>query len=651
MNRPYPTPIFSAIFFVLLVSLFSGCAPKPSIQSTDISPAKEKPASRQLLAAPQNSQEITNLLDLARQEGGLDIALDDLLRLSHVAIGPLKEEAAFRRVELLLENNYPDALSESTKLLQLYPNHALASYAHYWLALWWKSHDIEANMELSPTTEQADMVLGELTKTLRHPRLTQELVEKALALGRTESPNASHEYAINWYLAAAHIDQTHQDEWLRTAASNLSLDQLLLLQQSGSISPQSDAILYSHFARLQLMSGNIKNLQALSTILANNAPYLPLTKKIKRWASGDTQDIYIGILLPLTGNYARFGIEALHGIRLAMSEQKQGNIHLYIEDTGSGVDATIAAYQRLNDKGVDWMIGPLLSKHTEALLPYLKKNIPVISLSSQNSLAEASPALFIHNTAKNTQAVFMAQNSINQGMQRMAVIYGNSPSQAREANAFAAEFTRLGGEISNSSALNNHSLDQRSILNNLREKSDDEALLEELLFDLALFSPETNLEVHMPVGIDGLYIATNGKQVSELAGQLAYVDIRNIPMLGSSRWMDGHLLDDRGRNLSSARFIQNNIIYQDTSNFLEKYREIWGQGQPKKLFVIAYDSTRIATLIGSLLGLHGYNAIQAMHDPEGFPNKSGHVYFNESGVGNKTFKIFKIKRGKLIPSS
>lgn len=636
---------------MLLVSLFSGCAPKQAIQSTDLSATKEKAANTQLLAAPQNSQEIKNLLNIARQENGLDVALDELFRLSYEAIGPLKEEAAFRRVELLLENNYPNALHETSQLLQLYPNHALAAYAHYWLALWWKSSDIESSMELSLNTEQADMVLGELTKTLQHPRLTQELAEKALALGRAESPNASHEYAMNWYLAAAHIDTIHQDEWLRTAASDLSLDQLLTLQQSGSISPQSDAILYSHFARLQLMSGNIENLQTLSAVLVSNAPYLPLTKKIKRWVSGETQDIYIGILLPLTGTYARFGKEALNGIRLAMSVQKQGNLHLYIEDTGDGVDATIAAYQHLNDKGVDWIIGPLLSKHTEALLPYLKKDIPVISLSRKNNLAEASAALFIHNTAKNTQAVFMAQNSIGQDMQRMAVIYGNTPSQANEANAFVDEFTRLGGEITSSSALNDHGLDQRSILNDLREKSDNEALLEELLSDLALFSPETNLEVHMPVGIDGLYIATNGKQVSELAGQLAYVDIRNIPMLGSSRWMDGHLLDDRGRNLSSARFIQNNISYQNTSNFLAKYREIWGQNQPKKLFVIAYDSTRIATLIGSLLGLHGYSAIQAMHDPEGFPNKSGHVYFNASGVGNKTFKIFKIKRGKLIPSS
>ncbi|PCI43437.1 MAG: penicillin-binding protein activator, partial [Proteobacteria bacterium] len=647
MNRPYPTPLFSAIFFVLFISLFSGCAPKQTIQSIDHSATRDNTTSTQLLSPPQNSQEIVDLLQLAKQENGLDIALGELLRLSYEAVGPLKEEAAFRRVQLLLKNDYPDALRESTQLLQRFPNHALTPYAHYWLALWWKSHDIAIDSEPSPATEQADLLLAELTKALRHPRLTQELANKTLALGRTESANASHEYAMDWYLAAANIDTTHQDEWLRTAAANLSLDQLLTLQQAGSISPQSDAILYSHFARLQLMSGDMQSLQALSVMLTNNAPYLPLTKKIKRWASGETQDIYIGVLLPLTGIYAHFGKQALNGIRLAMSEQKQGNLHLYIEDTGAGVGATIAAYQRLKDQDVHWIIGPLLSKHTEALLPYLKKNLPVISLSKQNNLAEASPALFIHNTAKNTQAVFMAQNSINQGMQRMAVIYGADFSQASEATAFADEFTRLGGEITSSAILNGTGLDQRSILNDLRENSDDEALLEELLFDLALFSPETNLEVHMPVGIDGLYIATTGKQVSQLAGQLAYVDIRNIPMLGSSRWIDGHLLDDRGRNLSSARFVKNDITYQDTSNFLDKYREIWGQNQPPKLFVIAYDSTRIATLLGSLLGLHGHRAIQAMHDPEGFPSKSGHVYFDASGAGNKTFKIFKIKRGKL----
>jgi len=636
---------------LLIASLLSACGSKQPIHSAIPSPHKQDVSSMQLVMPPQDSQKIAELMQLGNEDSNLDFALNELQRLSNESLSPLKEEAAFRRIELLLKNNYPDALTETNRLLHDHPNHALASYAHFWLALWWKLQNIEPNIVLAPTTENADMVLNELTKTLQHPRLTHELAERALALGRSESLNASHEYTIPWYLAAAHIDTEHHDEWLRTTASNLSLDQLLSLQQSGIISPQQDGALYLHFSRLQLMSGNIEQLQTLAAILSSHNPYLPLTQKIKRWASGETQDIYIGVLLPLTGTYARFGNEALNGIRLAMNEQKQGNLHLFIEDTGAGTDATIAAYEKLNQQGVDWIIGPLLSNHTQALLAYLKNNLPIISLSSVNNLAEASPALFIHNTAKNTQAVFMAQNSIKQGMQRIAVIYGSKPSEAEEARAFANEFIRLGGEITDSIALDEQGLDQRAKLNNLREHSDDEGLLEALLSDLALFSPELNLEIHMPVGIDALYLATTGKQVSELAGQLAYVDIRNIPMLGSSRWMDGHLLDDKGRNLSSARFIKTNTNYQDTSNFLEQYREIWGQGKPNKLFVIAYDSTRIATLLGSRLGMHGHHAIQAMHDSEGFPNKSGHVYFDGHGIGNKTFRIFKIKRGKLIPAS
>jgi len=651
MNRLYPTPFSSAIFILLITSLLSACGTKQPVLPTGSNLHHDESSSIHLLAPPKNSQEISELMQLANEESGLDIALHELQRLSIESSSPLKEEAAFRRLELLLKNNAPNAFDEATLLLQQQPNHALAAYAHYWLALWWKSQDVEASLELSPTTENADMILAELTKVLQHPRLTQELADQALTLGHNESVNASHEYTIPWYLAAAHIDVTHHDEWLRMIASNLSLNQLLSLQQSGAISPQKDAILYLHFSRLQLMSGNIEKLQNLASILSEQAPYLPLTEKIKGWASGDTQDIYIGVLLPLSGTYTRFGNEALNGIRLAMSEQKQGNLHIYIEDTGAGSDATIAAYQHLNELGVDWIVGPLLSKHTKALLPYLKSNLPIISLSKQNDLAHASPALFIHNTARNTQAIFMAQNSIQQGMQRMAIMHGTTQSEIDEAQAFANEFIRLGGEITDSVALNNQGLDQRSILNNIRENSDDKALLAELLSDLALFSPEPNLEVHMPVGIDGLYLAISGKRVSELAGQLAYVDIRNIPMLGSSRWMDGHLLDDRGRNLSSARFTQSNINYQDSSNFLEQYREIWGQGQPKKLFVIAYDSIRIATLLGSRLGLHGHNAIRAMHDSEGFPNKTGHVYFDQNGVGNKTFKIFKIKHGEIIPAT
>ena len=597
------------------------------------------------------SQAIQYYLDLAQEEGGLETALEGLSRLSQEAPGPLREEAAFRRVQVLLAKQQPSGLFEAQQLIHQFPNHALTPYAYFWLANWWQQQTFESEIDSSMNIDAINQSMNALTLALKHPRLTQQLAKQIIALASLEVANASPDEAIAWYIQAAHIDTQRQDQWLRSAASLLSLESLQTLQEQAIISPELDGPLYLYLARSQLMSGNINDLQALDAYLSLQNPRLPITRKIHAWASGEIQDIYIGILLPLSGRYAHFGEEALNGIRLALDEQAQSqHIHLYIEDTHGDRTTAVAAYQALTLRNVDWIIGPLLSANTEALLPHLKKNIPIISLSKENSLAEVSTALFIHNIAKETQAAFMAQYAYAQGIRQMAVIHGMRRDEYSEADAFSHTFIELGGEISANVEIDTSKINHIAELKTLRETTDDEALLEELLSDLALFSPETKLEIHLPAAMEGIYIATTGKQVSALAGQLSYVDIRGIALLGSDRWSDGDLLDDRGRNLASARFIQTNNFHSD-STLLRHFHDIWGAGRPSKLFTTAYDSTRIATLLGSRLGLHGQYAIQALQDPEGFPSASGHVTFDAQGVGHKDFNIWRIGGGKIIPAS
>jgi ABC-type branched-subunit amino acid transport system substrate-binding protein len=647
MKRLYPSLRACAIILLPLLVLLTACTPKHNIH-TDHTALEQYGSNTHLVSPPQNSKQIMALLELAHSGGNVELALAELTRLSQESPSPLKEEAAFRRVQLLLENQYPTAIDETYKLLQAQPNYALAAYAHYWLAKWWDAKAI--TLDGMPTDEYNTQIFHELTAALHHPHLTQQLAKDVLAMGQSKDLNTLDEHSkIDWLLAAAHIDTMQADDFLRTAAANISLEYLQKLHQEHIISPIQDRVLYLHYARLQLMEGNINTLQAIFDMLSTDAPQLAITRTIKSWLSGNAQDVYIGVLLPLTGKYARFGQETLNGIRMATSASNQSNIHLLIEDTGKGEDAAIEGYKNLTQHDVGWVIGPLLSRHTEALLPYLKSNIPVISLSKNNTLAQASAALFIHNVAKNTQAAFMARYGFEQGIRRMAVISGSHKSQINEAQAFDIAFTDLGGEVVDHVVLDNQGIDYRNKLRELRKHSDDEMLLEELITDLVLFSPETQLEIHIPPGIDGLYLATNGKQVSELSGQLAYVDIRNIPTLGSNRWMDGHLLDDRGRNLSSGRFIHH-IVAQQNSALLSQYREVWGQGKLGKLFTTAYDTTRIITLLGSRLGLHGRDAIEALHDPDGFPGESGHVQFDASGVGHKTFPIFRIQHNHLAPA-
>ena len=246
----------------------------------------------------------------------------------------------------------------------------------------------------------------------------------------------------------------------------------------------------------------------------------------------------------------------------------------------------------------------------------------------------------------------MAELAWQQGTRKTVVLSEDSPGSANEAEAFINNFERLGGEVIEQLVLED-AVDNRSVLQALRERTDDEELLAELDDDIALLSAETKLEIRMPVNFDAAYIALSGKRVAALAGQLAYVDINAIPFYGSSRWQDKHLLDDRGRYLSTSRFVNINFPVADSNRvrrMMGSYRETWGVEKPGKLFGMAYDSVLIAAVLGSRLGLRGRDAINGLHDAEGFPGLTGHVRFDKNGVGQKEFEVFTIRRGKLIPA-
>ena len=641
----------------MLISTLSSCGSHKPVEPILVEPVeKDSPIIQQPVTPAASMQQVTDLLLLAKQDGEFFNAIEGLQKLAGSAATPVKEEAAFRRVQLLLEHQQPDADIEAKYLLMTYPDHALVPYTYFWLATWWKKqepsmkddgmsadNDVETIFS-TPDPTFANHTLDALTASLRHPSLTPELMQRDITLGYSVLTRATLDHITPWYFAAAHVDKAHRDYWMQLISSDLSMEELQRLHDKKIITPQGNDEVYLHFARQQLMSGNMNTLHHLANLLNKDAPDLPLTQQINSWFSGSMRPIKIGVLLPLTGRYAHFGQEALNGIRLAISTQ-QSPIQLYIEDTHQKQIQT--AYQQLQAEQVDWIIGPLLSKQTAALAPILSSTTPVLSLSMDNSLAATSPALFIHNLAPATQARALATYAFSQGIRRIAVVHGTSSSEEREANAFIETFAALGGDIADDVMLDSAGIDHRHTLNQLREESDDEILLHALMVDRALFMPDQPFDIHLPVNMDALYLAMNGKHVSELAGQLAYVDIRHIPLLGSNRWMDGHLLDDRGRNLSTARFIQSE---QQSSNLLQRFHEVWGEGKPSKLLMVAYDSAQIAMLIGSRLALQGEKAMEALHDHEGFPSESGHVHFNNQGFGEKIFPIYRIQRGTIVPA-
>ena len=82
----------------------------------------------------------------------------------------------------------------------------------------------------------------------------------------------------------------------------------------------------------------------------------------------------IGVVLPLSGNFAAFGQEALRGILLAAGTfdtqnpiDQRPRIRIEVRDSGGSPGLAAAAVRELaHEEGVTAIIGPLLSKECEA---------------------------------------------------------------------------------------------------------------------------------------------------------------------------------------------------------------------------------------------------------------------------------------------
>ncbi len=637
----YPESGHAAIAILcLLLAGLTACAPKEPVHVS----AGKSPfdiSEREAVSA-EGLTEIQALMSRALQGEFVDEALAELARIEREEPSPMAEEAAFRRVQLLLRFSYPKATMVAGRLLDRFPEHALAPYVELWLAHWWAERQEDAK------------VLAHTTRALNHARLTREVAEESVSLGMAAARRSAYWESIKWLFTAARVLPEQRDGLLRKAATRASLAMISRLREEGWLQQDMHAF-YLYAARGRLLRGQISELQTITGFLEEDDPNSAVLASIRRWSLDTMQPVTIGVLLPLSGEYAHFGEQALRGIRLAMDLLEEGQrVSLRIEDTRGDPSACASAYRRLTGDGVAMVIGPLLAECAEALLPHLSSSVPVLSLTSHTRLAQGSASMFVHTLSLPTQAHFMADDAWQQGDRRMVLIYSAKSLSQQEMIAFTRRFESLGGEVVEAIQLPEDTIDFRHILRDMRARTDDEELLA-VLDENQAYLAEPEMEIRMPASFDGVYLALPGRLVALVAGQLAYVDVAGVNLYGSSHWRDGKLLDDKGRYLSRARFSDVSFPagnMAELRRLLLAYREVWGgEEKPGKLMGLAYDSTLIAAMLTSRMGLSGSKLRRGLMDEAGFPGLTGHVHFDKTGVGQKRFEVFTIRRGRVLPAS
>lgn len=195
-----------------------------------------------------------------------------------------------------------------------------------------------------------------------------------------------------------------------------------------------------------------------------------------------SSEMEVGAILVLSGEAASWGQNSQRGIELAVSEvNAEGGINgrqvrVVYEDSGGIPARAVAAYRKLVDVNrVEAIIGPNFQSAVGALAPLIaEEGFPVVTPASAPVELRPNPRnpLVLWLDAS-VQSQRMANYVFEQGVRSVAVL-GSEDSWEREVSlAFADEFERLGGMVTNREILSLDSGDPRTAATKIIENNPD----------------------------------------------------------------------------------------------------------------------------------------------------------------------------------
>ncbi len=347
---------------------------------------------------------------------------------------------------------------------------------------------------------------------------------------------------------------------------------------------------------------------AVSGAVAPDTPVLPAAARI-------------GVLLPLSGEFASYGQRSLDGIKLGLGPLAD---RIEVRDTrGEPASGRAAFDEFLADPNVIAVLGPLRSKVAEVVAPRAESaRVPTLLLSQQDGPTGRwvkQPAM----TAAR-QAEALAEYAIDaQGLRRFAILYPNDPYGTALSSAFRDELARRGATLVGSLVYDP----------NQREFS-VEAL------SVAKWSKDD--------GLQAVFIPDFAESAIPLAVQLrrAHPELR---LFGSNGWNDPGALGPAAADLDGAVFVDGFFASSTrpaTQQFVAAYRSAYGGAAPELLEAQAYDAALL--LARALQGSAASRAqvAQALQAPRTLEGATGTIGVLPHGVQRQLF-LLKLTSGTI----
>jgi ABC-type branched-subunit amino acid transport system substrate-binding protein len=362
--------------------------------------------------------------------------------------------------------------------------------------------------------------------------------------------------------------------------------------------------------------------------------------------------VKVGILLPLSGRYARIGEALLNAAQLALFDVADDEFTFVVRDTGGTPEGARLAAQTLLSENVRLILGPLFSTSVTAIADQARQaRVPIITFSNDRNVA--GPGIYVMGLAPQPQIDRIVGYAAQRGLSRFAVMAPSSPygqavvAAIQEATQrYAVALSRvvtyppdaqdLSLEVRNLADYDQRHqalLDQRQLL---AARGDDAAKLALKRLD--------GLETLGKPDFDAVILPEAGERLRVIAPSLAYYDVdpAEVRFLGTSLWEDASLGSEP--SLLGGWFTAPQPELWET--FAARYKDIFGAAPPR-VTSLAYDAAALAAVLarGATESLEPfvYDEIK-LAQPSGFAGIDGVFRFLPSGVIERHLAILQIER-------
>jgi ABC-type branched-subunit amino acid transport system substrate-binding protein len=482
---------------------------------------------------------------------------------------------------------------------------------------------------------------------------TAQLVSAAEQLGR-EIP-AARTWLEAGERALAGGDLEHAEEWLARAARL-------------PVAPAYEVRLAGAAERLRLRKAGPAPDVEVPTFAELAAAAPPDTRR----AQGT-----LGVVLPLSGSFGRFGETSLQGVLLAAgvfgAEGAGPGVRVLVRDSAGRPERAAEAVRELAEAGVVAILGPLLAGECEAAAAAAESaGVPLLALTAREEVSASRPHVFRLRTLPSEEVEALVEHAMRDlGAARFAILYPRDAYGRGLRRLFWNAVEARGGAVVGVASYDPEATDFAGPIRKLvgyellsPEEKKLLAVREEALRRARRLPPEeagrqreellrrTGPEGQpLPpiVDFDALFIPESFEKVVLIAPQLAFHEAVGITLLGPNGWYHPDLVALGREHVEGARFtahFHSGSSLPFVRAFSERFEAAYAEA-PDALAAQGFDAANLV-LVQLARGQTSREAVrEGVLRVRGFPGVTGVLSMRADGNARKRPFLLGVERGHI----